>query len=96
MPSLTYKQKLSRVLAFSGWSRDRLADLLEVSNNTFNAWIGGKSEPHAKHAERIDWIYNELVQPLIPTLELMADKVEKTLLEERIEHLPDDNTAVVG
>jgi transcriptional regulator with XRE-family HTH domain len=88
---LSYKQKLTRTLGISAWSRDKLADLLQVSNNTFNSWLGGKSAPKPHHATEIDKIYNELVTPLLCDIEQLADKTEERLLTERIRQSSDDN-----
>jgi transcriptional regulator with XRE-family HTH domain len=85
------KQKLLRILGISGWSRDKLADLLQVSNNSLNSWVRGTATPHTTHCGKIDEIYNELVTPLFCEIETLADQVEKRLLKDRIKHLPDDN-----
>jgi transcriptional regulator with XRE-family HTH domain len=95
MADISYKQKLIRILGVSGWSRDKLADLLGVSNNSLGAWVRGGSAPHAGHAGRVDGVYEELVGSLICKIEARADKVEKRLLSERIEHLPDNNACGV-
>jgi transcriptional regulator with XRE-family HTH domain len=87
----SYKQKLVRILGISGWSRDKLADLLRVSNNSLNSWARGKSAPHTTHAAKIDSIYADLVEPLLCEIETIADQVEKRLLKDRIKRLPDDN-----
>jgi transcriptional regulator with XRE-family HTH domain len=93
--TLTYKRKLARILGISDWSRDKLADLLEISNNTLNAWLAGKSEPKLAHAGRVDKIYDELIVPLLCEIDDKADAVEKRLLSERIKRLPDDNICKV-
>jgi transcriptional regulator with XRE-family HTH domain len=85
------KQKLTRILGISGWSRDKLADLLQVSNNSLNSWLSGTSQPHITHIANIDQIYAELVLPLLCEIENISDKVEKHLLKDRINHLPDNN-----
>jgi hypothetical protein len=43
----------------------------------------------------IDSIYADLVTPLLCEIEALADKVEKRLLKDRIEHLPDNNVCKV-
>ena len=88
---MKYKEKVNKLLAFSGWSQDRLADLIGVSNVTMSKWIKGRREPKGKHAEMIDEIYAELVEPYICELEAKADKIAKGLLERQIRGLPDDN-----
>jgi uncharacterized protein (TIGR02145 family) len=85
------KQKLTRILGISNWSRDKLADLLQVSNNSLNSWLSGTSQPHTTHTANIDQIYKELVLPLLCEIETISDKVEKSLLKDRIKHLPDNN-----
>ena len=87
----SYKKKLGRILGISGWSKDRMADLLEVSNNSFNAWVRGDSEPKVERGLKIDEIYDELVRPLLCKIEDVTDKIEKRLLEEQIGRLRDDN-----
>jgi transcriptional regulator with XRE-family HTH domain len=84
------KQKLTRLLGVTGWSQDKLADLLQVSNNTLSAWVKGKAEPHARHTALIDKIFADL-SVILPAIDRVADEVEKDLLQTRIHHLPDDN-----
>jgi transcriptional regulator with XRE-family HTH domain len=84
------KQKLIRLLGVTGWSQDKLADLLQVSNNTLSAWVKGKSEPHARHVAVIDKIFADL-SAILPEIDRVADQIEKDLLQTRIQHLPDDN-----
>ena len=36
------KEKVNKLLAFSGWSQDRLADLLGVSTVSVNKWCRGR------------------------------------------------------
>ena len=38
MVDSTYKKKLVRIIGISGWSRDKLADMMGVSNNTIDSW----------------------------------------------------------
>ena len=88
---MTYSKKLYKVLAFSGWTQDRLADLLLVSTPTVNSWANGNSEPHEDHAKIIDELYAKLVEPHVCELEAAADKLATQLLQQQIQHLPDDN-----
>lgn len=89
---MKYSKKLVQVLVYTNWSQDKLADLLDVSNNTLNSWVKGKSEPRQKHAELIDDIYCDIVVPYICELEELADKVEKSILRRKIKNLKNDNT----
>jgi transcriptional regulator with XRE-family HTH domain len=90
-----YPAKLIQVLAFANWTQDHLADLLNVSNNTLNGWVNGRTEPRSAHAELIDEIWGEIVEPYVCELETRADEIEKRLLKERIKHLPDDDVCKV-
>jgi transcriptional regulator with XRE-family HTH domain len=95
MTNISPKQKLNRILGISNWSRDKLADLLQVSNNSLNSWLRGDSQPHATHSAKISEIYKALVEPLLCEIETIADKVEKSLLAARIKNLPADNICKV-
>jgi len=92
---MKYSKKLVQVLAFTGWSQDHLADLLGVSNNTFNSWVNGNSLPHQRNAGLIDEIYDKIVAPYICELERKADEVEKEILRQKIVDLPKDNVCPV-
>lgn len=92
---MKYNTKLYKVLVFTGWTQDKLADLMGISTPTVNSWVNSKSEPHNKHAEFIDEIYNQIVAPYICELEAKADEVEKKILKKQIEDLPDNNICPV-
>jgi Fic family protein/DNA-binding XRE family transcriptional regulator len=51
-----YIEKLSRILAASGWSQEDLSDQLGVSFVTLNKWINGKAEPRAAAKAKIDQV----------------------------------------
>lgn len=85
------KQKLSRILGITGWSRDHVADLLEVSNMTLNRWLKGRSEPQPHLMERIDGMYNGIVAPLECEIDRLRDEVEKKILKSMIINLDEDN-----
>lgn len=89
---MRYNTKLYKVLAFTGWTQDHLADLMGISTPTVNSWINNKSEPHTKHMELINDIYNQIVAPYTCELEAKADEIEKRILKEKIEDLPDNNS----
>jgi len=83
-----YAQKLRKILVFSGWTQDHLADLLGVSNFTLNKWAKSKRQPTlGQHAERIEYIYERLVAPNEARLAEAADQVEKSILREHMRHL---------
>jgi hypothetical protein len=84
---MKYSVKINKILAFSGWTRDRLADLLQVSNFTMGRWLRG-GKPKVESAEIIDELYGLLVEPFVADLEVRADKIEKKLLQKRIARLP--------
>lgn len=92
---MKYSKKVVQLLAFSGWTQDRLADLMGVSNNTVSAWVRGEKEPRETHAESIDWMYSELVEPYVCELEVKADKLAEKMLKEQIAGLADDNVCDV-
>lgn len=86
--------KVTRILAFSGWTQDKLADLLDVSNVIVNKWVRGKAIPKGERAEKVNKLFDELVAPYVCELEKKADAVEKEILERKIEHLADNNICV--
>ena len=86
---MNQKQKLNRILGITGWSRDRLADMLDISNGTLNRWCKGKKIKHDRHVAHIDWLYSELVEPLECEIERRANQAEKRLLEARANRIPD-------
>ena len=92
---MKYDKKLYKVLAFSGWTQDRLADLLGVSTPTMNSWANGKSEPREEHAKAIDKLYKQLVEPYVCELEAKTDEIAKKLLKKQIRKLPEDNVCKV-
>jgi len=51
-----YSTKLQKILAASGLSQEKLADLLSVSFVTLNSWVNSKSEPRPAMKEKIDLI----------------------------------------
>jgi transcriptional regulator with XRE-family HTH domain len=88
---MKYTTKLYKVLAFTGWTQDHLADLLDISTPTINSWVNGKSEPRQNHAAMIDEIYDHLVTPYVCELEQKADEIERKILRQKIRDLPNDN-----
>lgn len=88
---MKYGRKLVQVLAFSGWTQDRLADLLGVSTNALNSWVNGRSEPHEAHAVVIDELYAGLVEPYVCELEQKADALAAKLLRRQIRDLGNDD-----
>lgn len=88
---MRYRDKLVQVLAFGGWTQDRLADLFGVSNNTVNSWVNGVFEPKDGNAKMIDEIYDELVAPYTCELEAKADKIAARLMRRQIGELPENN-----
>ena len=88
---MNQKHKLNRILGVTGWSRRKMAQLLNVSDRAVWAWAKGASKPRGGHVEKIDWLYTELVEPLICEIEQRADAAEKTLLEAKIDGLDEDN-----
>lgn len=49
-----YSVKLKKILAASGLSQEKLAELLGVSFVTLNSWVNDKSEPREAMKEKID------------------------------------------
>ncbi|MDR1300541.1 MAG: Fic family protein [Candidatus Nomurabacteria bacterium] len=54
-------EKLSRILAASGWSQEDLSDQLGVSFVTLNKWVNGKAEPRAAAKDKIDQVAAEVL-----------------------------------
>lgn len=92
---MKYNKKVKQILAFSGWTLDKLADLLDVSNSTMSSWSNDNSEPKGKHAEKLDAVFDKLVAPYICELEAKADEIEKEILQQKIKDLPNDNICPV-
>ena len=88
---MKYNEKINKILAFSGWTKDHLADLIEVTNNTLGNWARGDSAPKDEHAALIDTIFDKLVAPFLCDLEKRSDAIEKTILQAKIRDLPNDN-----
>jgi Helix-turn-helix. len=88
---MKYSKKLNQILAFTGWTRDKLADLIDVANGTLGSWVNGKTSPKGGHAELVDDIYDKIVAPYICELEAKADAVEKEILKQKIQDLPSNN-----
>ena len=86
------KHKLNRILGVTGWSQDKLADLMMVSNSALRCWLKGNDVRQAANTARINWLYEELVAPFLCDIEQKSDDVEKYLLKARIKSLSDDNT----
>lgn len=88
---MKYEEKINKILAFSGWTKDHLADLIDVSNGTLGSWSHGNTEPKGEHAALIDTIFAKLVEPYLCELEKRSDAIEKTILQAKIKHLPDND-----
>jgi len=88
---MKYSKKLTQILAFSGWTRSRLAQLMGVSNFAIIRWTKGRRIPRGEHAAMIDYLYAELVEPYICYLEIKADDLAEKFLKKQIAKLPDDN-----
>jgi transcriptional regulator with XRE-family HTH domain len=85
------KQKINRIMGMTGWTREKLARLMGVSGRSIWAWSKGQAVRLPEHAERLDWLYGELVEPFVCEIEARADAVEKKLLQDKIKNLADDN-----
>lgn len=57
----TYREKLMRILAASGWSQEGLAEKLGVSFVTLNKWVNARSQPRTGARERIDMLLAQIV-----------------------------------
>lgn len=88
------KQKITRILGITGWSKDHLADLLDISNMTLGRWLKGRSIPYADSQAHIDAMYDGIVKPLECEIDRLADGVEKKILKAKILKLDDDNCSV--
>ena len=88
---MTSKQKLSRILGVTGWSRDHLADLLGVNNATLTRWTKGRGKMREVAQGKIDMIYDGAVKPLECEMDRLADEVEKKILKGQIKDLEKDD-----
>ena len=89
---MNQKQKLTRILGLTNWSRDRLADMLDISNGTLKRWLKGKTIKHPRYIAHIDWLYSEIVEPLECEIESRAITAEQRLLKSRLDRL--DNNRI--
>jgi transcriptional regulator with XRE-family HTH domain len=87
---MNHKHKLGRILGITGWSRDRLADMLDVSNGALGRWLRGRRIKHQHNADDIDYLYTEIVEPLLCQIEPRATSAEKHLLKARIARMKDN------
>jgi transcriptional regulator with XRE-family HTH domain len=91
----SYQDKLNLILQETKWSRDKLADLLQVSNMTFSKWINGKSMPADDHAKRINRLYEKLTTDLAEKLEYTRreyiESLEKSFHRHEIYELDKNN-----
>lgn len=85
-------KKLTKILAFTGWTQDKMSDLMDINYSTFRSWVKGDNEPREKQAKEIDRIYEEMVEPYVCELEKKADDLERRILRRKIRNLSDDNT----
>jgi len=83
----TYKTKILRILALTGWSHDHLADLLDVSDRAFRKWLR-RTQPQTASAALIDEIYDKIVLHYQPEITCTATALEGGILKRRIKSLP--------
>lgn len=57
----SYKEKLEKILAATGWSQESLAKKLDVSFVSLNSWVNEKASPRASAQEKIDLIFAEVI-----------------------------------
>ena len=81
------KQQLSRLLGVTGWSRDHLADLLNISNFSFNRYLSGLRKPAPELAEKITYLYTAIIAPLECDILRLRNTAEKHLLTTRLQSL---------
>ena len=87
-----YSDKLKKILVCTGFSQEKLADLVGVSFVSLNAWVNEKSEPREKAKEKIDEIFaeylgaEELDKDVLKKVKIDAEKQKysiKKLLSDR-------------
>lgn len=66
-----YSEKLKKLILASGFTQEKLANILDVSFVTLNSWINEKSEPRNSAKEKIDLLLVDL---------LGVDAIENTSL----------------
>ena len=92
---MTNKQKLNRIIGVTDWSRDHLADLLDVSNATLGRWLKGRGKMQEKFEKQIDNMFEKIVKPLDCEIDRLSDQVEEEILKTRIKSLKDDDCCEV-
>ena len=91
---MTYKEKFDRVMGVTGWNRGQMARLLGVNYFTVRRWATTKTKPRSAYAEKIDLMYEGIVQPLVCEIDRLSDAVEKKILKGQIEDLKKDDCPV--
>ena len=58
---MTYADKLRKIVSLLDLTQEELADRLDSSQSSVNRWIAGKGDPGGRSAERINALYNEII-----------------------------------
>ncbi|MCL2371525.1 hypothetical protein FWC63_02165 [Candidatus Saccharibacteria bacterium] len=83
------RQKLSHILAFTGWTQGKFASLLRVSGFTLRRWQRGGTIRQPHHAAEVAQLHAEIVEPFLCEIQLRADAAEKRLLKAKLKSIPD-------
>jgi transcriptional regulator with XRE-family HTH domain len=78
-------------MEISGWSKERLSDLLDVSYPAFIKWLSGESEPAEDHAKLIDKLYILVTESFEEAKREYFESLEKRLLRRQVRQLDKNN-----
>ena len=81
------KQQIKRILELTSWSRDYLADMLEISNFSLGRYLSGLRKPPEAVVEKTTFLYTEIVVPLECEITRLKNTAEQKLLADRLRTL---------
>jgi len=88
---MDYSQKLKEIMEVSGWSKERLSDLLDVSLPAFKKWLEGANTPTEENAKLIDKLYDITVGSIETVKREYFESIEKRLLRRQVRQLDKNN-----
>jgi hypothetical protein len=88
---MTYPEKLNKIMEVSGWNKERLSDLLDVSYQAFLHWLSGETDPSEAHAKLIDNLYLLVIDGMEDARREYIESLEKRLLRRQVRHLDHNN-----
>jgi len=63
--------------------------MLDVSNGALGRWLRGRPIRQKQNIADVDWLYKEVVEPLLCEIEERATRTEKKLLKARVMRMKD-------